>query len=283
MAPPDLPPSTSASQLTTYAICPRKFAFQYVHALEPEFRSTALVLGSAVHSTIAWWFEEKIAGRTPTQDAAEGILAADMAAGTSDSSIRWKDVTPESLEADGKRYLRTYLVAHGELAVTAVEQPFQVDLVHPETGEFLGRPVKGFFDLTLADRTVVEVKTSARGWNDFDLVRHLQVGAYAFAWNTLHGGPSQVDVHVIVKLKRDPRVETYPVHRGEQGTLWWLTAAAEIEASIAAGHFPPKPSSLCRECEFESTCAGWTGEALQNIATRRLPVVHDERELSLSM
>jgi ATP-dependent helicase/DNAse subunit B len=31
----DLPPTTSASQLTTYAMCPRKYVLQYGYGIEP--------------------------------------------------------------------------------------------------------------------------------------------------------------------------------------------------------------------------------------------------------
>ena len=88
MAPPDLPPSTSASQLVSYTMCPRKFECQYVLGLEPEFRSTSLVLGSAFHSAIGWWHEERLAGRAPTVEAAATILSADLAAEAAGGPVR---------------------------------------------------------------------------------------------------------------------------------------------------------------------------------------------------
>jgi putative RecB family exonuclease len=268
-----LPPHTSASQLVTYAMCPRKYALSYVYGFEPEFRSTALLLGSALHSAVAWWFGEKIGGRSPSVDKALEVLDADLLAGTVGDRVRWKAATPETLEADGRRFLRLYLAEHGDMPVVAVEEPFSVDLVHPDTGECLGRALKGYFDLTLEDHTVVEIKTSARGWNEADLVRHLQVGAYAFAWNALHGGPSRVEVHTIVKLKREPRVEVFKVERGEPHTRWWLEAAAAIERAIEARHFPPSPGPMCHECEYDSACAAWTSELPEIHAPRRTVLV----------
>ena len=281
MAPPDLPPATSASQLVSYAMCPRKYFFQYVAGAEPEFRSTALVLGSAIHSAIGWWFEERLAGRMPRVEQAETILSADLAAEAAGTSVRWKDSSPESLEADARRYLTLYLTRFGDLEVARIEQPFEVDLEDPDTGEVHGRPFKGFFDLTLTDERVVEVKTSARGWSEFDLVRHLQIGGYAFVWNALHGGPCEVDVHTIVKLKREPRVEVYEIRRGEPATRWWIHAASAIEGAIAAGHFPPNPSPRCIECEFERACAAWTGDLHPEVRGPRLRVVPDEGHASI--
>lgn len=279
---PDLPPATSASQLTTYAICPRKFAFLYVYGVEPELRSTALVLGSALHSSIGWWFEQRLANMNPEISDAEEILAADLLAGAVCVPVEWKDATPASLEEEARRLLRLYLTKFGEMEVAHVEEPFEIALEHPETGEVFGRPLRGYFDLTLKDRRVIEIKSSARGWNASDLPRHLQVGAYAFAWNTMHGGPSQVTVHTIVKLKREPRVEVYDIERGEPDTLWWLTAAAELEAAIAARQFPPKPSPLCGSCEYAKACLAWRGAELDAGPRRPLPL-HEEHGLGMSM
>ncbi len=282
--PPDrVPATTSASQLVTYAMCPRKYAMSYVYGRRPEFRSLALVTGSAMHSAIAWWFERKILGGEPTIEAAEEILAADLLAETVGQEVRWKDKTPASLEEECRALLRLYLLEKGDLPVVGTEAPFQVDLQDPSTGEFVGRPLRGYFDLRLEGGRVVELKTSSRGWSEFDLVRHLQVGAYAFAWNTLHGGPCDLEVQVIVKLKREPRVESYRIERGEESTRWWLEAAREIESAIAGGHFPPSPSALCRECEYERACADWTGEGeFATDADTYAPLL-DERATSFDM
>jgi CRISPR/Cas system-associated exonuclease Cas4 (RecB family) len=232
----------------------------YVYGAVPAFRSLALVLGSALHSAVEWYFEQRILGATPEIADAEAILSADLQAETEGKPVRWKDYTPESLEDEGRRLLRTYLKAKADLPVVSVERSFTVDLVDPSTGEYVGRQLKGYFDLVLKGGRVIELKTSSRGWQEFDLIRHLQIGAYAFAWNSLNGGPSQIEVQVIVKLKREPRVETYTIERGEEQTRWWLAAAREIERAIAAGNFPPSPSALCHECEYEAACVAFTGD-----------------------
>lgn len=279
-----IPPSTSASQLVCFSMCPRKYAFNYVYGTPPAFRSLALVLGSAVHSALGWYFEQRMLGITPDVAEAEAILAADLQAETECKNVRWKDHTPESLEEEGRRLVRTYLNAKADLPVVAVEQSFVVDLMDPFTGECVGRQMKGFFDLVLEGGKVVELKTSSRGWQEFDLIRHLQVGAYAFAWNSLHGGPSQLEVQVIVKLKRKPRVETYSIERGEEHTRWWLAAARDIEHGIASGIFPPSPSALCHECEFETACSAFTGDDDTPLAGdhRTFPPL-DERALAFTI
>lgn len=260
-------PTTSASQLTAHSMCPRKYACSYIWGLEPEFRSTALITGSVVHAGIEWWFNEKLEGRIPTLDDLDRIIEADVLAATlDDETIRWKGGSAAELEVDAKRYVRAYVAACSDLPVKSMEAPFEVPLVDPDTGVVVGRDIRGFFDLVLADDRVVEIKTAAKGWREDDLARHLQVGAYAYVWSTLHGGPSQIEVHVIVKLKGTPRVERYTIERGEADTRWWLQAAAAIESAIASGNFPPSPSMLCNECEYQSACLKMVGE-VSRVAT----------------
>jgi len=276
MADLEVPPTTSASQLVSYAMCPRKYAAQYVYGVEPEFTSLPLVLGSVVHSGIEWWFGERLEGRSPTMDEALEVVRADIAAAISGVNVRWKDTTPDELEAQAKDLVRIYLEEKGDLPVASMEVAFSIDLESPTVeGDFLPRPLKGYFDLVLGDHRVIEIKTSSKAWPDSFLERHLQVGAYASVWNALHGGPSQVELHVIVKNKK-PRLDVIEVERGEKNTSWWFGAARAIEEAILAGHFPPSPGPLCVECEYQRTCARW-GEITGEPKRRRpsLPVVQE--------
>ncbi len=270
----DLPPTTSASQMVTYAMCPRLYRYRYVDHVEPEFRSLALALGSATHSAIGWWFEERLDGRRPTVEEAEHIFSADLVAEVTGARIRWKDETPEGLEQKGLTLVRAYLESHGDMSVVGVEQRFEVDILHPETGEVLPRPLVGYFDLVV-DRgdSVVEVKTSSKAWHPGSLDRHLQIGSYVTAANALHGGPAEILVHVIVKTKK-PRVEEYRVSRGEFENGWFYGAAKAIEEAIRAHHFPPAPGPTCPECEFGRTCLADQGEV---VVLRPRPVARTGR------
>ena len=272
-----LPRATSASQLVSYAMCPRKYAAQYVYGIEAEFTSLSLILGSVVHSGVEWWFGERLEGRSPSLPAALEIVTVDLVAATAEVNVRWKDTRPDDLASQARELVRTYLEERGEMPVVAMEVGFAVQLEDPRSeGAPLPRPLKGYFDLVLDDNTVVELKTSAKAWPESFLERHLQVGAYASVWNTLHGGPSQVELHILVKNKK-PRLDLIQVERGESSTTWWFGAAKAIEEAILDGHFPPSPGPLCVECEYQRTCARWgevTGEASRR--RPRLPVVQEQ-------
>ena len=256
----DIPPNTSASQLVTYAMCGRLYFYRYILHAEPEFRSLNLALGSAVHSTIGWWFQEILQGHQPTIESAERIFSADIAAETVQMPIRWKNQTPDELEGKGQALVRAYLKTHGDLPVVRVEQRFEVDIENPETGESLPRPLVGYFDLVVRKGDeIVEIKTTSKAWHPKSLLRHLQVGSYVTAANVLHGGPARVIIHAILKQKV-PRIEEYPVERGESDNGWFFHAAKAIESAILAGHFPPAPGPTCFECEFGKACLAYRGE-----------------------
>ncbi len=249
-----LPPMTSASQLQTWASCGRKYMAKYVLHLTPEYRSTALVVGSVVHSVLGFHYDERKDGRTVSRELLQRITQADLAAEIAESNLRWKDETPESLEAEVTRLVSLYLDAHENDDVTETEVLFEIALEDPETGEVRGRSLKGYFDFILSDERVVELKTAARAWHPDDLTRHIQVGAYAYAHMTKVGGMSDLDVRVLVKTKT-PRIDSFHVARGEPATRWFITAAWAIEEAILSGIFPPSPSPMCGACEYRKACA----------------------------
>lgn len=239
----DVPGYTSASQLLTYASCPRKYEYVYVLGLQSARKSLALSFGSAVHGAIGWWFAERLDGRTPSIPDAEQIFAADLAADVEPSTAE----SPEVQEAElrGRRLVRLYLERYGDLPVAAVEQPFEMDIHDPVTGEILPRRLRGYFDLVLEDGRVIEIKTSARAWGrTADMRRHLQVNAYAFATGKV------VEAHVLVK-KKDPTIEVFRIEQNN----WWLAAVVTLERAILSGIFPPAPSAMCSTCDFEKNCA----------------------------
>ena len=99
---PALPEHTSASQLNTYARCPRAYRYKYIDGVEPEFKSVSLALGSAVGSAIAWFFDEQKAGRAPTIEDAVAIVRADLAAATT-GNVYWGKWTEPDLTERAER------------------------------------------------------------------------------------------------------------------------------------------------------------------------------------
>jgi CRISPR/Cas system-associated exonuclease Cas4 (RecB family) len=164
-----------------------------------------------------------------------------------------------------------------------MEQRFEVDIEDPETGEVLPRPLVGYFDLVVRKGDeIVEIKTTARAWHPKSILRHLQVGSYITAANVLHGGPARVVIHAILKQK-SPRIEEYPVERGESANGWFFHAAKAIESAIRAGHFPPAPGPVCYECEYERTCEAYRGAVVPAARLRKTNRIEQAPRVQLTV
>lgn len=255
-----LPEHTSASQLKTYSLCPRKYALRYLEQAEPEDKSPSLVLGSVFHSAIGWFFEERLAGRDPTVDGAIEICHADFAAAVDGPPVRWGRWNPGDLLEHCERLVRFFLEQEGRLEVTRVEQRFEVSLEHPVTGEPLPRPFVGYLDLEVGKSETIELKTSRSAYSEVDIISNLQFGAYSTVLPTL--GLESLSVWVIIKTKQ-PRLQKLRVLRDPARERWFFDAALAIEKAIADGHFPPAPGWSCSSCEYRARCLGpGRGESL---------------------
>ncbi len=248
-----LPEYISASQLSTYARCPRKFRYRYLDNAEPEFRGVGLALGSVVHGAAQWWFERKRDGAEPTMKEAMDIVRADFAAAIHDG-LRWGAWTPNDLRTQAERLVRTFIEKFGELHVEATEQRFELSLYDPETGESATRPLVGYFDFSLGAGRVLELKTARSDYTPLDLTTSLQFAAYLMALDQ-QSESAELDLVVLIK-NRVPRIQRIKLHPNARSERWFLRAATDIERSIHAGLFPPAPGFGCASCEYQRRCLG---------------------------
>ena len=59
----------SASKITTWLACPRRFKFRYVWKIPPPWKASALALGSAVHGALETFHQQRTTGTTIAPDA----------------------------------------------------------------------------------------------------------------------------------------------------------------------------------------------------------------------
>ncbi len=248
-----LPEHISASQLSTYARCPRKFRYRYLDRAEPEFRGVGLALGTVVHGAAQWWFERKRDRGEPTMKEVMDIVRADFAAAIHDG-LRWGAWTPADLRAQAERLVRTFIEKFGDIHVEATEKRFELSLYDPETGESVQRPLVGYFDFSIGAGRVMELKTARSDYGPLDLTTSLQFAAYLMALDQQSEG-GELDLVVLIK-NRVPRIQRLKLHPNVRSERWFLRAATDIERSIQAGHFPPAPGYGCSSCEYQRRCLG---------------------------
>lgn len=248
-----LPDHTSASQLATYARCPRQYRYRYVEGRAAERFSTNLALGSAVGSAIAWWFEAQRSGESAEVEGAARVFRADLAAALARPDVDWDGETLESLAGLGEKLLGTFLAAYGDLPVLRTEERIELPLVDPDTGEPMPRPLLGYLDFVLPDGSAIELKTAARSYSDSDLRTNLQFAGYRTVMRAR--GAGLLRLVVLVKTKT-PKIQDVALEADRRIEAWFLRAAVQIERAILSGQFPPAPGMACSMCDYPVLCAG---------------------------
>jgi len=249
----------SVSQVQLFLTCPLKYRFSYVDKLDKPYRASSLAFGTSVHAAIEWYHRARQTGRSPTTAQVLALFDADWYAANLGPVAFAAVDSPESLRQKGRALVALYVERREGKAARAVEEPFEIDLVDPATGECLDVKVRGVLDLVEEDGTVVDLKTAARAVSIQDLERHLQLSVYALVAFLKTDTIPSLRLDVLLKTKT-PRFETYPTTRTIQDLSWTAQLLRSVASAIAARTFHPAPSWACGECEFFAACQAWRGE-----------------------
>jgi len=249
----------SVSQINLYLLCPQKYAFSYVEKLERPFKPIGWAFGSAMHSAIEWLNRERKAGRTPEALELWRIFLADWDAQKVETLLL-KGVDDEAvLFRQGKELLGLYYAeAANRPPPQSVELPFKVNLVDHETGETLDLPLEGAIDLVEKGDTVVEIKTTSRAFSQLQLDQHLQITAYAYAYEALYKRKPRLVLESLFKGKKS-RIERTEVKRTKDDHARFFHIAKAVLKAIRSGNFHPNPGWQCADCEFFAACQKWRG------------------------
>src|SRR3989442_1864609 len=249
----------SVSQVNAYLACPLKYRFQYVDLIPRPWRVAAMAFGSSIHAAVEWFHRERLAGRTPDATEVLKIFDADWYAQNLEPLVFSERESKDGLLSKGREMLQLYVTEQEGTAVpAAVEQPFEVDLHDPETGEILDVRFRGFVDLIEQDGTVVDLKTAGRSLESGGLERHLQLSAYALAGLILTGTIPKLRLDMLFKTAR-PRFERLETSRTTSELAWVAQLIREVAIAIETEHFFPNPSWRCTECEYFAHCQRWRG------------------------
>ncbi len=137
-----------------------------------------------------------------------------------------------------------------------MELPFRVPLIDFETGEELIVPLDGYFDLIETEDTVVELKTASKTYDQTTILQHLQLTAYAYAYQMLYKRSANLRLDVLIKSK-NVRMQSFEVGRDTQDMVRFFHIAKGVSRAIQDGHFYPNQGWQCPTCEFFDTCRKW--------------------------
>lgn len=249
----------SYSQIRSYLICPAKFEHQYVRGTEPSHRPVAMVLGSAVHHALAHFYlnlkeaGEKI-GEGDFLDIFREKIDAEL---DTPVPIRFEDGEDEGAIIDqGTVLLKMFHEKADCPTVLAVEQPFNVDLLNPATGELLDLKLAGVMDLIIQSGErpmVVEHKTAGKRYAAWQLELETQPTVYKYAAREMGMGDVDLTYQLIVKTKT-PSLQLCPISRTENQVREMMETFATVLKAIEAGIFYRNRSWACQDCPFRYRC-----------------------------
>lgn len=255
----------SSSQINVYMLCGLKYKFQYIDNLPKLFKSSALIFGSAFHSALSWLYKEELAGREVSVEILYKIFDADWYSQKTDNTILYKEGETElGLMNLGKEFLGLYFQKPHKKIIGS-EIPFSIPLVNPKSGEALPVNFEGFFDLIEEDSTVVDFKTSAHTMSQDDVDRHLQLTAYGYAFQILHGKPANGFQIINFVKGRKPKIVKLETSRDKSDFEGFFYLAKEVLKGIQSSVFYPHPGYWCKDCEYAFLCPLFEGKVEMQI------------------
>jgi putative RecB family exonuclease len=245
----------SHSRLSSFEQCPLKYKFRYIEKLKPDIENTIEgFLGTKVHDTLEWVYNEILKGRTQEFNL-DDLIEHYAISWNKDYSEEIKIVKPEFKAEDyfnkGIRFIIDYFTTH---------KPFKDNTIETEKRIFLtladGNKIIGYIDrLTHNKETnILEIhdyKTANSMKSQQELDKDRQLALYSLAIKQIF--PEAKDIHLIWHfLNFNKKVISKRTHEQlEQLKQDIMKLIKKIESTT---EFPPYQSALCGWCEFQSYC-----------------------------
>lgn len=248
----------SASQITLYQLCSLKYRFKYIDRIPVSYKPSALAFGSSVHAALAWFHRQLVGGGNGVnKEKLLAIFEADWFAQNLDNRVRYKNgETSTSLAILGKEMLQLYF-EHPEHRIQGAEVPFAVPIIGNNGDGQLPIGLEGYIDLIVEDDVIVEFKTSNQTMTQADAHEHMQLTAYSYAYQSLHGRiPKGLKIVDFVKNKR-PKMVILKSQRTKTDHERFIALCHQVFKAIGRGVFMPRQSFMCRDCEYANHCQNW--------------------------
>jgi putative RecB family exonuclease len=256
----------SYSQLSTFLICPMKYAHQYVWGTPPETKPVALPFGKAIHKAAeAYYRNLKDTGEIIPVDKviATFEMVFDKDIKSTEVELILKDgETIGTLREQGIELLKLFHKEIRPQTIAAIESPFSVSIpdIFNGGGDL---PIKlvGYFDLVEQDSQgtylIAELKTSGQRFSSLRLEYDLQATVYSYAMTKMKVATSDnsclVRYDVLLKLKK-PAFEHYFVTRTESDHNRLIHLINHVLRAIELRVFYRNTSWACSDCQFKKAC-----------------------------
>jgi putative RecB family exonuclease len=248
----DVPRTLSPSKASAFTDCPLAFRYSIIDHI-PEPPSPHAVKGTLVHAALERLFWDRLPGDRTIETALDALRQA------------WEHIQddPEFVELGLDADQAAAFLADAEVLVHnyfRIEDPNAVRTVGVELGLETGigdmvlRGIIDRLDLTEdGELIVIDYKTGRAPSAQFEKSRLNGVHTYALLCEQVLGRPpSQVKLLYLrdpVAIVATPTEQSVRGHRMRTTAVW-----SAIERACEREDFRPRPSGLCRFCNFQDLC-----------------------------
>jgi putative RecB family exonuclease len=255
----EIPRTLSPSKASAFTDCPLAFRYSIIDRL-PEPPSPHAVKGTLVHAALERLFWDQLPGER-TIETALGALDAAWEAIQDDPEFVGLGLDIEEaseFRADAEVLVHNYFRIEDPNAVRAVGVELGLET---QMGSMVLRGIIDRLDVTEdGELVVVDYKTGRAPGAQFEKSRLNGVHTYALLCERVLGQPpSQVKLLYLrdpVAIIATPTEQSIRGH-GQRTTAVW----SAIERACEKEDFRPRPSGLCRFCNFRAICPAFTTEA----------------------
>ena len=255
----------SYSAISTYQRCPLKYYFSYVAGLAPEFVSSSLIFGGAIHAAIEQHYRRAFEGASPP--TIDELVATYQQAWRAEARapVRFgKNESEESLADLARRLLTVFQaspVSKSATTILGIEEVLR-DSIIPGCPDLLGR-----IDLIQLDEqhlTIVDFKTSRSKWTPAKIEESTpQMVLYADLAGPIAQACNDRPVRlrwVVLTKTRCPTIETHTIDLDPGQLTRTKFVFQRVWKAIRNGAFYPSPSPMaCSTCPYQRPCREWEG------------------------
>lgn len=247
----------SPSRLNTWLTCPLKWKAMYVDevSLQP---TASMIFGTGIHRALemfhrARWMQSPISTEA-LQLTFQEVVVAEYAR----TGLAVADQDEFTRQSTG--LLGLYVERYGTDTVSAAEQSLTAPMVDTETGEDLEATLVGVIDL-ITSEGAVDIKTTARTSNLFDLTLQHSLQLDAYRWLLKNSGVDikSVEVRLLVRRKT-PVIESFRLPVKPTFESFLRTCRRYVAFVRNQEATTPRPNMFCGEsCPAYSLCRVYHG------------------------
>lgn len=248
----------SYSSISALLRCPRSWKYRYIDKL-PSAMTANLLVGNVYHKTIAYAYNQKMAGAIPGQEEIaemfstfweQQVKAKYVYDGSSEPKLEatyidWNGWEPNVLHKRGQTMSKLYVSKMlPKYDPVAVEQKFKKNI------EGVPLPIVGYIDV-LTEDLIVDHKWRGRAYSEMELAKDIQMTLYSMLT-----GRRKMEIHQALNQNK-LGLRAIPLVREEAEIEWVEDLVRAVWLQIDSGIFPPNPmNNLCspKYCPYYATC-----------------------------